>query len=186
MSSSVLYVSRFLNGINHCWMYQTSSVSYEYASVFIVVGPLIHRMNLVLRKSGNHSSVNSKKGDEKKHPGRKLDLTDQYISILLAILVECGIVEVRKCFDQQIMWKQSPFLYFIRCQALADLVNHGVSALSRKVNLLLGEVLRLANQVLPSKYCVKVQASRTPWTLPSSYLIQMLNGIFITGSSSTI
>lgn len=42
-------------------------------------------------------------------------------------------------------------------QALVDLIDENISALNRKATLLLGEILRKANTILPLQYAAQIQ-----------------------------
>ncbi|QRV92421.1 STE16 protein [Ceratobasidium sp. AG-Ba] len=76
--------------------------------------------------------------DEPSAPkSEKLNLTHQFISLLLVVLVEAGLIE-----------------------ALVDILEEsGTSTeLPRKATLLLGEIMQLANRVLPSTIAARIQA----------------------------
>jgi len=65
-----------------------------------------------------------------------LNLVDQYIALLLAIYLEAGLLE-----------------------ALVTLIEDVNGTLGRKATLLIGEVLQLANRLLPLEYAARIQAS---------------------------
>ncbi|CUA72508.1 Protein ste16 [Schizosaccharomyces pombe 972h-] [Rhizoctonia solani] len=78
----------------------------------------------------------------------KLNLTHQFISLLLVVFVESGLIE-----------------------ALVDILEEqGTSTeLPRKATLLLGEIMQLANRVLPSTIAARIQALPRLFSLASNY-----------------
>ncbi|TDL23281.1 hypothetical protein BD410DRAFT_858667 [Rickenella mellea] len=79
---------------------------------------------------------------------RKLKLTDQYISLLTLILTKAGLIE-----------------------ALTAMLEEAItgSNLSRKAMLLMGEVLQIANQVLPLEIAAKIQTIPRIFDLAADY-----------------
>ncbi|KAG9090609.1 hypothetical protein FRC06_000953, partial [Ceratobasidium sp. 370] len=87
--------------------------------------------------------------DEQPAPkSEKLNLTHQFISLLLVVLVEAGLIE-----------------------ALVDILEEsGTSTeLPRKATLLLGEIMQLANRVLPSTIAARIQALPRLFSLAANY-----------------
>ncbi|QRV77606.1 STE16 protein [Ceratobasidium sp. AG-Ba] len=87
--------------------------------------------------------------DEPSAPkSEKLNLTHQFISLLLVVLVEAGLIE-----------------------ALVDILEEsGTSTeLPRKATLLLGEIMQLANRVLPSTIAARIQALPRLFSLAANY-----------------
>ncbi|KAF8606948.1 hypothetical protein BDV93DRAFT_331061 [Ceratobasidium sp. AG-I] len=78
----------------------------------------------------------------------KLNLTHQFISLLLVILVEAGLIE-----------------------ALVDILEESGTSneLPRKATLLLGEIMQLANKVLPSTIAARIQALPRLFSLAANY-----------------
>ncbi|KAG8763716.1 hypothetical protein FRC11_013592 [Ceratobasidium sp. 423] len=78
----------------------------------------------------------------------KLNLTHQFISLLLVVFVESGLIE-----------------------ALVDILEErGTSSeLPRKATLLLGEIMQLANRVLPSTIAARIQALPRLFSLAANY-----------------
>ncbi|KAG8706670.1 hypothetical protein FRC08_000920, partial [Ceratobasidium sp. 394] len=78
----------------------------------------------------------------------KLNLTHQFVSLVLVVLVEAGLIE-----------------------ALVDILEEsGTSTeLPRKATLLLGEIMQLANRVLPSTIAARIQALPRLFSLAANY-----------------
>ncbi|ELU39022.1 ste16 [Rhizoctonia solani AG-1 IA] len=78
----------------------------------------------------------------------KLNLTHQFISLLLVVFVESGLIE-----------------------ALVDILEErGTSTeLPRKATLLLGEIMQLANRVLPSTIAARIQVERVSRILAADH-----------------
>lgn len=87
----------------------------------------------------------------------KVTLVDHYTSFLLAVFLESGLIDVRPIF--WIYCQSSPDLLHVRhsLQALVDVIEEAHNILSRKATLLVGEVLALANKLLPSSFAARVQ-----------------------------
>lgn len=87
-----------------------------------------------------------------------LNLVDQYLALVLAVLTEAGLLDV--C--ELILYNARPMLIFHN-QALISMVEElpgSGSNLARKAVLLLGEVLQAANRLLPLSYAAKIQVPR--------------------------
>ncbi|CAE6437545.1 unnamed protein product [Rhizoctonia solani] len=86
--------------------------------------------------------------DQPAPKSEKLNLTHQFISLLLVIFVESGLIE-----------------------ALVDILEErGTSTeLPRKATLLLGEIMQLANRVLPSHIAARIQALPRLFSLAANY-----------------
>ncbi|KAG8875681.1 hypothetical protein FRB97_004816 [Tulasnella sp. 331] len=91
----------------------------------------------VLGGKGGLQRISTHPPSETSTTGTKLNLTHQYISLLLLVLIQAGLLE-----------------------ALFGIVEEtgAPTSLSKKATLLLGEVLHVANQVLPSAIAARVQA----------------------------
>lgn len=87
----------------------------------------------------------------------KVTLVDHYTSFLLAVFLESGLIDVRPIF--WMYCQSSPDLLHVRhsLQALVDVIEEAHNILSRKATLLVGEVLALANKLLPSSFAARVQ-----------------------------
>lgn len=90
----------------------------------------------------------------------KINLIDQYLSVLLLIFIDAGLVEVRRYW----LLKGRPRLIVETQQALVSVAADSKDATtSKKVSLLMGEILQLANRVLPLSYAAHAQVgSRLP------------------------
>jgi hypothetical protein len=75
-------------------------------------------------------------------PAQTLNLVDQYIALLLAVYLEAGLLE-----------------------ALVTLIEDVHGTLGRKATLLIGEILQLANRVLPLQYAAQIQVCGHPDSL---------------------
>ncbi|WOO81922.1 Target of rapamycin complex 2 subunit ste20 [Vanrija pseudolonga] len=82
-------------------------------------------------------------------PPQPLNLCDHYVAFLLAVFIESGLIEVR--------W---PIAQVLTSQALVALVQDEEceQSVRRKATLLLGELLQLANRVLPLQYAAQIQS----------------------------
>jgi len=85
-----------------------------------------------LQEATSHLTEDHQEDD----PAQPLNLVDQYIALLLAIYLEAGLLE-----------------------ALVTLIEDVNGTLGRKATLLIGEVLQLANRLLPLEYAARIQAS---------------------------
>ncbi|ORY28003.1 Rapamycin-insensitive companion of mTOR, middle domain-domain-containing protein [Naematelia encephala] len=75
-------------------------------------------------------------GIDEEEPPQHLNLLDHYVALLLAVLIENGLVE-----------------------SLVIVIEDGdASAIHRKCTLLLGEILQMANRILPLQYAAKLQS----------------------------
>jgi hypothetical protein len=88
------------------------------------------------------------------HRSTKSNVLDHYTSLLLAVFVESGLVEVCIAGSHATLFKISQ-LYLL--QALVEVVEEQVPVLSRKATLLISELLALAAKLLPLNYAAKVQ-----------------------------
>ena len=89
---------------------------------------------------------------ENEDDSSRVNLIDQYTALVLAVLVQCGLIKV------SLRALLIAFCPYISHQALSDLIIEAADpALKRKTTLLLGEVLKLANYSLPSSISPKLQ-----------------------------
>lgn len=65
-----------------------------------------------------------------------LNLTDHFIALLLAVLIEAGFIE-----------------------ALVAMIEDAMTTLTRKATLLLGEVLQMTNRILPLQFAAQLQVN---------------------------
>ncbi|EIW69328.1 hypothetical protein TREMEDRAFT_30887 [Tremella mesenterica DSM 1558] len=72
---------------------------------------------------------------EEDEPRQNLNLIDHYVALLLATFIEAGLVE-----------------------SLIALIEEDIGMLNRKATLLLGEILQMANRILPLQFAAKLQA----------------------------
>ncbi|KAG9036760.1 hypothetical protein FRB95_008091 [Tulasnella sp. JGI-2019a] len=95
------------------------------------------RLTVIGLKAGFQRIVTKEPAETYSTPGIRLNLTRQYISLLLLVLIQAGLLE-----------------------ALFGIVEEtgAPTSLSKKATLLLGEVLHVANQVLPSAIAARVQS----------------------------
>lgn len=82
------------------------------------------------------SSFEIASGTAQNKPSVRIKVVEQYCGMLLAILVEAGLLD-----------------------ALTALLEENPATLTRKATFLLGELLKLASRVLPFKYALRVQVS---------------------------
>lgn len=68
---------------------------------------------------------------------QSLNVVDQFIALLLAILIESGLFEALVAIIEDVK----------------------AATLARKATLLLGEVLQLSNRILPLQYAAQLQVS---------------------------
>ncbi|ODO05811.1 hypothetical protein I350_04872 [Cryptococcus amylolentus CBS 6273] len=85
-------------------------------------------------------------GANEEEEARTLTLVDHFVAMLLTICIESGLLE-----------------------ALIAVIEEGNSTLNRKATLLLGEVLQMANRVLPMQFAAQLQARRLSMSLPQLF-----------------
>lgn len=93
-------------------------------------------------------------------------MTDQYLSLLLALFVDAGLLEVSilsvgECHKQ--MTKQ------ILRQSLIDVIEEQAQSISRKATFLVAELLVMTARLLPIQYAPRVQVS-SPSCSPVDFL----------------
>lgn len=87
----------------------------------------------------------------------KINLIDQYLSVLLLIFIDAGLVEVGR---SPVLSSPSEADAPLRRKALVSVAADSKDATtSKKVSLLMGEILQLANRVLPLSYAARAQVS---------------------------
>ncbi|KAG8825817.1 hypothetical protein FRC19_010370, partial [Serendipita sp. 401] len=79
----------------------------------------------------------------------RLNLVDQYLALVLAVVTDAGLLEALICMIEELSGSSS--------------------TLSRKATLLLGEVLRAANRLLPLSLAAKMQSLPKLFCLGSDY-----------------
>jgi hypothetical protein len=95
----------------------------------------------------------------------KVTLVDHYVGFMLAVFAETGLIDVRKLcspFIPASSFSAHDFrgLLFPIRQALIDIIEENHNMLSRKATLLVGELLAMANKLLPSPLAARIQVSR--------------------------
>lgn len=80
-----------------------------------------------------------------------MTLVDHYIALLLTICIESGLLEV----SGRISLDHGGLMDLV--QALIAVIEDGNSTLNRKATLLLGEVLQMANRILPLQFAAQLQ-----------------------------
>lgn len=87
-------------------------------------------------------------------PPERLNLTDQYIGLLLLVLFKAGLLDV--CFRWIFF---TSFYLSVMAKALTSMLSEESTdhSLARKATLLIGEVLQIANKVLPLSVASKIQ-----------------------------
>ena len=86
----------------------------------------------------------------------RINLVDHYTALILAVMLRCDLVKVRTF----LIFHLQPLL--MQYQALSRLIeDEHHTPLRRKANLLLGEVLSMANRYLPANYSSALQVLPT-------------------------
>lgn len=86
----------------------------------------------------------------------KLNVTDQYLSLLLALFVDAGLLEVSRICPLMALGR---FAYDIISQSLVDVIEEQAPSISRKATFLVAELLIMSARLLPLKYAPRVQVS---------------------------
>lgn len=99
-------------------------------------------------------------GEGETETPQSLTLVDHYVALVLAVFIENGLLEVR-----YILVLESTVNGI---QALVSVIEEDTTVVNRKATLLLGEVLQLANRILPSQFAAQLQVSCRSHIFPLS------------------
>ncbi|KIM25763.1 hypothetical protein M408DRAFT_203761 [Serendipita vermifera MAFF 305830] len=105
------------------------------------------RLTMYGRQKAMHSDAPERIEANTEHD--RLTLVDQYLSLVLAVLTEAGLLDALVC--------------------MAEELPASGSTLARKATLLLGEVLQASNRLLPLTHAARIQALPKLFGLASDY-----------------
>lgn len=86
------------------------------------------------------------KAEQSEHGGGRLNLVDHYLSLLLVVFIEAGLID-----------------------ALVHVLEHSPENHGRKATLLIGQILHVSNRVLPTSYGVQVHSLPHLFALASKF-----------------